>query len=302
MHVETKAIGRDRGLNMKRTIIGLTLLGLISLTGCAVRQQAWGDPETGLTLTYRPPADQTLRYRAAVEQNHRMTAMGQEREFDAERTFEVSMKREDREEGGHQLTVTVDALHWRLDTPRGEIERDIPKVIGKSFGMVLSSLGEESDFSDIKNVAYEMQPAGWMNVSDDFAAFFPDLPEEPVKIGERWSTTQYLKDLAFNSAQKIVLESVHTLDGVETIDGMECAKISTVMHGEMEELGERWSRAPEMMARFDGTGTWYVAFEKGLLVRSSMTLRGTGEMKPNEARGMPRPMAQVMTIDTRLLP
>jgi hypothetical protein len=287
---------------MKRTIIGLTLIVLVLLTGCAVTQQSWGDPETGLTLTYRLPEEQTLRYRTTVEQQHSTKAMGQSREFEAEKSFEVSMKSEDRDEGGHQLTVTVDALHWWLDTSRGEIERDIPKVMGKSFGMVLSPLGEESDFSDTKEVAYEMQPAGWMNVSDDFKAFFPNLPEGPVKINERWSTTQYLKDMAFNSSQKIVLESVHTLTGVETIDGMECAKISTVMHGMLEEMGERWTRAPEMMARFDGTGTWYFAYEKGLLVRSSMTLRGSGEMKPNEARGMPRPMAQVMTIDSRLLP
>jgi hypothetical protein len=141
-----------------------------------------------------------------------------------------------------------------------------------------------------------------MNVSDDFKAFFPNLPEEPVKIGDRWSTTQYLKDMAFNSAQKIVLESVHTLTAVETIDGMECAKITTVMHGMLEELGERMTRTPEMVARLDGTGTWYVAYQEGLLVRTSMTLRGSGEMKSGEFQGMPRPMAQVMTIDSRLLP
>jgi hypothetical protein len=283
---------------MKRIGIALTLLAVVTLMGCAVKQQSWGDPETGLTLTYRLPDDQTIRYRTNVLQKHNMKAMGQPREFEAERSFEVSMKSEGRDEGGHNLTVTVDVLHWRLDTPRGEIERDIPKVLGKSFGMVLSASGDESEFSGTSEVTYEMQPAGMVNVADDFEAFFPNLPEGPVKIGDRWSTTQALKDMAFNSAQKIILESVHTLVGV----GMECVKISTVMHGELEELGERWTRAPEMTARFDGTGTWFVAYEKGLLVRTSMTLRGTGEMKPNELRGMPRPMAQVMTTDTRLLP
>jgi hypothetical protein len=287
---------------MKRIGTVLTLIVLLSLAGCAVKQQVWGDPETGLTLTYRLPEDQTLRYRTTIEHKHSMASAREERQFETERTFEVSMSSQDRDEGGHQLTITVDTLHWWLDTPRGEIERDIPKVFGKSFGMVLSPLGEESYFTETKEVAYEMQPAGWMNVSDDFMAFFPNLPEGPIKTGERWTTTQYLKDMAFNSAQKIILESVHTLTGVETIDGMECAKISTVMHGMLEELGEKWTRAPEMMARFDGTGTWYVAYETGLLVRTSMTLRGSGEMKPNEMRGMPRRMAQAMTIDTRLLP
>jgi hypothetical protein len=289
-------------MNMKRTIVGLMLLVVMPLAGCAVKQQSWGDPETGLTLTYRLPEDQILRYRTTVEQEHSMKAMGQPRKFEAEKSFEVSMKSEARDEGGHQLTVTVDSLHWRLDTPRGELERDIPKIFGKSFGMVLSPTGDETDFSETQEVAYEMQPAGWMNVSDDFKAFFPNLPEEPVKIGDRWTTTEYIKDMAFNSSQKIVLDSIHTLTGVETIDGMECAKISTVMHGMLEELGERMTRTPEMTGRFEGTGTWHVAYEEGLLVRTSMTLRGTGEMISSEYQGMPRPMAQVMTIDSRLLP
>ena len=153
---------------MKRISTVLTLIVLLPLAGCAVKQQSWGDPETGLTLTYRLPEDQTLRYRTTVEQKHSMKAMGQPREFEAEKSLEVSMQSEDRDEGGHQLTVAVDSLHWWLDTPRGEIERDIPKVLGKSFGMVLSPLGEESDFTDFSEVEVGSAFEVWIIQADSY--------------------------------------------------------------------------------------------------------------------------------------
>jgi len=283
-------------------ILSSLLLAVASLTGCAVKQQASGDPRTGLVLTYRMPDDQTLRYRTTIEQNHSMEARGQSRQFGVNKSLEVSVKAEGASDDNHQLTITVDSLHFKLDTPRGPHEREVTEVRGKSFGMTLSSLGEESDFSGAAEVTYDMQPAGRLSVATQFENFFPNLPEGPLSVGDSWPTEALVTDTAFNSTKMINLQSVHTLAGFETVDGMECAKITTRMNGGLEQIGEKMTRGPEITARLEGAGVWYFAYEEGLLVQSSVTIRGAGEMATGELHGMPRQMSQEMTIETRLLP
>jgi hypothetical protein len=279
-------------------------LAFASLTGCAVKQQqqAQGDPESGLLLTYHMPDDRSLRYRTTVEQTHSMQTMGQSRQFGADKSLEVSVKSRGSSEDGHDLTITVDSLHIRLDTPRGEIEREIAEVLGKSFGMVLSPSGEESGFTGANEVSYDMPPAGRLNVATDFQAFFPNLADGPLLVGESWPTEEQITDTAFNSGKMINLQSVHTLAGFETIDGMKCARINSRMNGMLEQTGERMTRAPEMTARFEGNAVWFFAYEKGLLASMTMTLRGAGEMTTRELHGLPSQMSQEMTIETRLLP
>jgi hypothetical protein len=272
------------------------------LTGCAVKQQAWGDPQTGLVLTYRMPDDRSLRYRLAFEQTHGMQMLEQSRDAGFERTLEFSMKSEGASEDGHELTITVDSLMVEIDAPRGEMKREIAELHGKSFGMVLSALGEESSFSGGGEVLYQMPPAGTLSVQTEFESFFPNLADGQVRVGDSWASTAQITDTAFHSGKKINLESVHTLTGFETVDGMECAKITTSMHGMLDETGERMTRAPEMTGKFEGTGVWHFAYEEGLLVRSSLTLRGAGVMSTGGGKGPPRRMGQVMTIDARLLP
>jgi hypothetical protein len=284
------------------TLVMLVPVAIGLLTGCAVKQKAWGDPQTGLVLTYRMPDDQSLRYRMTFEQTHSMQTPGQARSADFDRTLEFSMKSEGASEDNHDLTITVDSLVVELDTPRGEMKREIAELHGKSFGMVLSALGEASSFSGGGEVRYEMPPAGTLSVQTEFEGFFPNLANGPLRVGDSWSSANQVTDTAFNSGKRINLESVHTLTGFETVEGMECAKITTSMHGMLDETGERMTRTPEMTGSFEGTGVWYFAYEEGLLVRSSMTLRGAGVMTTGGGKGPPGRMSQVMTIDVRLLP
>ena len=237
-----------------------------------------------------------------IEQEHSMEMMGQPRGFRLNKTLEFSMKPEGSGDESHNLTITVDSMQVHLDTPRGEIEREISEVLGKSFGMVLTSLGEEPSFSGVGEVAYDMLPAGKLNVATDLEAFFPNLADGPLRVGDTWSSTDLITDTVFNSGKKINLQIVYSLAGFETIDGMECAKISAAMNGMLEEGGERMTRTPEMTARFDGTGVWYFAYEEGLLIRNSTTIHGLGEMATGGGQGRPSRMSAEMTIETRMLP
>lgn len=278
------------------------LLSVAGLSGCAGKQQQVSDvPPTELTLTYRIPDDNPLRYRTLFEQTHRMEMQGDSREFVFHKALEFSMQSERSDEETQNLTVTVGSLMIELDTPRGPIQKRVTELVGKSFGMGISPLGQELSFSGTSAVRYDLPPAGPQNVAGEFETFFPDLVGRPLRVGDSWPIENRVTDVAFNSGKKIILQIVHTLEGFETIDGMSCAKITTVMEGALDEAGERMTRAPEMTARFTGSGTTYLAHEEGLLVRTSTTLRGTGVAATGGGEGPPSEISQVVTVDTRLL-
>jgi hypothetical protein len=293
---------------MKNRLLSIMTLLLVAalLTACAVKQEATvtpePEPEAAMLLAYRMPGEGSLKYRLTVNQNHSMDMMGRSQNFSSEKVLEFSLLQQGAGEEGMPLTVMVDALQLKLDTPRGVHGREITELLGKSFNMTLSPSGEESDFVWTEEVAYEVEPAGRMNVSTDLEAFFPNLPEEELRIGLGWRIMEYLPDSAFNSGKKIKLEKTSILEGFETIDGIECVRIRTNMNGTLERVGEKMTRAPEMTARFDGSGVWYFDHAKGLLVRAEMTLRGNGEMQTGGGQGAPARMRQTMTITTQLLP
>jgi hypothetical protein len=294
--------------NSRNSRTVLTLVSLVlttaSLTGCAVKQQAAaeGTPEKELVLAYRIPDDRALTYRMSIVQTRNLEVMGRSQQSGSDKKLEVSMKSGGSGADDQQLTITVDSMFVQLDTPRGVVKREPNEVLGKSFGMTISSRGEESEISGARELSYDMYQARKLNVTTSFVAFFPNLPEGPVRIGDSWPTTEHLPDTIFESAQAINMQSVHTIEGTETIDGMDCLKIRTGMNGKLEPIGERMTRTPVMEAELEGNGVWYFAHEEGLLVKASVTIRGVGEMKSDESGGRPMPMNQEMTIETRLQP
>jgi len=290
--------------NHRAALILLPLLfGVAGPIGCAGKQQRVSDaPPTELTLAYRVPTDRSLRYRTTFEQTHGMELRGQVRSFVFSKALAFSMRSEGSGGDTENLTITVESLEVKLDTPRGLTQKRVPEVEGKSFGMVVSPLGEELSFSGTGAVLYDLPPAGTQNVQIEFEAFFPDLAGRPLSVGDQWETENRITDTAFNSGKKIRLQTVHTLEGFETIDGMDCAKITSVIRGALDESSERITRAPEMSASFEGFAVAYLAYEKGFLVRTTTTLRGSGVAATGGGTGPPRGMRQEMKTITRLLP
>ena len=63
------------------------LLAVVLLSGCAAKRNVWGDPATGVTLTYRMPEERVLRYETTIDQSQRMDVGGQSRQFGYGRTI-----------------------------------------------------------------------------------------------------------------------------------------------------------------------------------------------------------------------
>jgi len=113
------------------------------LAGCAAKTApVWGDPQTGIILQYKMPEGQVLKYESWGETHQVSDVMGQTIETDISSSTSFSAQSKGQKENNHRLTITIDGMSLKIQSTQGELEPDMSTVIGKSFDMVLSSLGK----------------------------------------------------------------------------------------------------------------------------------------------------------------
>jgi hypothetical protein len=281
------------------------LLAVLLLPGCAAKKNVWGDPASGVTLSYRLPEERVLRYETVIDQSQDMEVMGRTRDLGYGRTIGFSVTSEGASEEGQQLAISIDSMTVRLDSPRGKVQREIREVLGKSFELVLSPAGEELSLSGADAIGYDLPTGVRQSVEADFQALFPDLPATPVVAGDTWTSRERIINEALGSPVPIELHYVNTVDGFEVVDGKNCVKVSSRMNAELADRVETPDDAPRPYLPFRGgivgTAVSYFAYEEGILVRKSVTLRAAGTLSTGGINPMPRRLTQMTTIEMRLL-
>jgi hypothetical protein len=248
-------------------ILASIVPGICGLAGCAVKTvPIWGNPQTGLILQYRLSEGQVLRYQTSGEQVESTEVMGQKIEVDSTVTGTYSFKSEGRKEGHHQLRVTIDNMSINIKAPQREISPDMSPVIGKSFPMPLSSLGEELDVSGAESIQFET-PTGKRNLASRFQTFFPNPAGRPVRVGDTWTTKDAIVEKGETGRVTINFKNDHTLEGFETVEGMECARIKAKVSGDLEGDGTQGGATYTVKGGYEGTDTWYFAYKEGILVK-----------------------------------
>ncbi len=249
------------------------LAGILFSAGCAAKTvtvetsaDPWGDPDSGLILEYRMTEGQVLKYEGTGAVLESGEVMGQVFDVETKTSSEYSFMSKGMAEGNHQLEVTVNAMNTEIASPQGDLSPDMSGVIGKSFMMVLSPLGIEVDVSGAKALKFEIS-GSTRNLESGFQVFFPDMPEEPVKIGDSWPTSFTITDNSGGMAVTITVDSVNTLDGFETVDGMECARIKSMSTGTISGQGSQQGADMVFAGDVEGTDLWYFAYEEGLFVK-----------------------------------
>jgi hypothetical protein len=285
-----------------RTVPSILLfLTLGLLAGCAGSQDPWGDPESGLILTYRMPEGQTRQYAVAFDQTHSLSAQGQERSFGNGRTIDFSAAPASSSDGNLLMTVTIDAMTLTIDTPQGANELDVMKIREQSFDLTLSPLGRVLDSGRAAEVTYFLGGAGDQGIDNDFRYLFPVMPEGPVRVGETWTHQSGTPGNSFNPETTIDMQVVNTLAGYETIDGMECAKITSEFTGELVTEGESKPGMAITGGPVTGSGVWYFAYKEGLLVKATRTVLATTEVQMGGPGTPPFPAKEETKIEVGLV-
>jgi len=289
--------------DLKTCLMFIPLVIVIGLlAGCAAKTaDLWGDPKTGLILQYRMAENQVLKYQTSSEQTQNMEVMGQSIATQSSGESGFSIKSKGLQEGNLILGVTIDSMSMNISSSQGDLSPDMSTVLGKSFDMTLSSLGKELDVSGAKSIKYDMGAAGTRSIESSFQAAFPDLAGKPVKIGDSWTSTDTIAEKTDQIEIRIDFESVNTLEGFETVDGLECVKVTTDVTGTVEGKGEQMGMQLAIAGELQGKGTWYFAYKEGFFVKDTVNFSTDSTITTSGAQALTIPVNEETRMETKLV-
>jgi hypothetical protein len=277
---------------------------ILCLVGCAARKPVFGDPETGLILTYRMAPDQIWKYTSTTNQNMNMEVMGNTMDTETliYKAFTVRGKGMDKEKN-LKIEMVVDSMSMKIISPNGKQTIDTSPVIGKWFGLTLSPYGKELEFTGNDSIALKFGGMGGeeRNVKSFFREAFGDLPEEPVKIGDIWTTEDKVSENQSGMDINVNSENVYTLAGFEVVDGLDCAKITIETTGALDGAGEQMGMDLTFEGDIESTSTFYFAYKEGYFVKVSAETFMEGTIAASGAQNMTIPMTQESKIEVRFI-
>ena len=250
-----------RGL---RILVLLLTVGV--LAGGAADKTA--PPQGAVTLAYKFTEGAALSYKQTGQQTQNLDVMGQTMTTESNSSMDLTFKSKGLKGENYILGVAIDGMAVSVNSPQGGITPDLSGIIGKSFDLVFSPVGKEVDVSGASVFTIDMGQSGRRDMSSNFQGLFPDLPDHPVKVGDKWPSEDAIIQKSDVGDIHINFKNEHTLDGFETIDGRECARIKTVSKGTMAGALNQSGVSLAMDAKLDGNDTWYFATKEGIFVKN----------------------------------
>lgn len=265
----------------------LLLAVFVAAGGAAVKAVS---PQGAVTLAYQFPESRTLTYRTASTQIQNMEVMGQSMTTESVSTSDFTVKGKAPKDGNLVLGVTIDAIKTDVSSPQGNLSPDMSVVVGKSFDMILSKLGQEIDVSGAEAIKFNTPTGGSRDLSSGFQSFFSNVPDKPVKIGDSWPSEDSIVQKEGTGETRIHFTNQNTFEGIETVDGYECARIKAVVKGTITGSLEQQGVGVSIDMKMDGTDTWYFAIKEGIYVKSDMKAAIGGVVAVGEPANMTIPV------------
>jgi len=250
-------------------------------------------------LEYKMPAGRVLTYQGTSEEAQVMEVMGQAMDTHTTGTNTFTFKAAGSKDKNFLVGVKIDDVAVTVtSSAQGDLSPDMTSVKGKSFDMVLSPLGSEVDVAGAEAISYDM--AGeTRNLGSAFKMFFPDLAGKPVKIGDTWPSSSSIEEKTGSMNIRVDLQNVNTLVGFETVDGLECAKISSDVTGTITGSGNQGGADMTFSGTSKGKDVWYFAVKEGIYVKG--TTESTTQMSIDvSAAGMTIPMNMTSKSEVKL--
>jgi hypothetical protein len=273
--------------------MALTTAVALSLPGYAQKQnkgtKSKEKASDGLKLEYIFPADKPLSYSSSTTIDQTMDFNGQSMQVNVAVVLACTITSAGKENENLKLNVRIDTLSQKVDSPQGSSGGVIEDLAGKSFTMLLAPNGKEVDVSDAEKLTYNAE-GNQTNASQSFVDYFPDMPTKPLKPGDTWTTNDTLKTKATSMSMKQIVQADNKFEGVVTLDGIECAKITAVLKGTREQTGENMGMDISIKGDFTGTSELYFAVKEGYLVKESSTSKMTGIIDLSGAQSMSMPL------------
>jgi hypothetical protein len=272
-----------------RAALAACLVGAIGMAASA---------PASVVLEYKMPAGRVLTYQTSSEDAQVMDVMGQTMDTHMTNTGTFTFKAKGLKEKNWLLGVTIDDIAASVTGAQGDMSPDMSSIKGKSFDMILSPLGVEVDVSGAEALTYAIATES-RNIASGFKVFFPDLSGKAVQIGDTWPSTDAVEEKTGSMTIQTQLQSVHTLEGFETVDGMECARVSSQVTGTISGSGSQMGQDMTFSGTSKGKNVWHFAVKEGIFVKG--TSEATTEMSIDvSSAGVTIPMSMTNKSEVKL--
>jgi hypothetical protein len=175
----------------------------------------------------------------------------------------------------------------------------IKDVSGKYFNMIISPSGKIIDASEAEKIEYSADGTQKSNMLQFFSHSFPELPEKQVSIGDTWIKNDTLRAKTSTSNTTQIVTSTNKFDGTEKINGVDCAKITSSITGNMQATVQNNGMDIYMNGPLQGTVTIFFALTEGYLVKQDVSSKVNGNIEITGAQNMTFPM--VMETNSKVI-
>jgi hypothetical protein len=127
-------------------------------------------------------------------------------------------------------------------------------------------------------------------MSQSIYEFFQILPGTPVKAGDTWNLADSATTTTPSSTMKIIDNSENKLEGFETIDGIECAKITSTHSGNWSLNVQSQGMDIHIRGPFTGTSECMFAVKEGYFIKNTNVTQMNGNLDI-VSMGMSMPIA-----------
>jgi hypothetical protein len=250
----------------------------------------------GTKLVYNYPAGKVFKYTTNTKILEDMDVNGQSMLVNVAISMGCQVKAIEKLAENLKIEIKIDSMVQNVESPQGATGGSINDVKGKVFNMVISQSGKSVDLTEASKVVYTVEGSGENNLSQAFLAYFPALPKGEVNPGDTWTTNDTVDTKSPSNSLWMPVQSNYKYEGIENIDGIDCAKITSTISGtrkmstQSQGMGDIKTSGP-----FTGTQTLLFAVKEGYLVKESGTSKLTGNIEiPDQNMSFP----VVMTITT----
>jgi len=198
-----------------------------------------------------------------------------------------------------KLEIKIDSMANAVESPQGSMGGQINELKGKIFSMMLAPTGKVADLTEASKIVYNAG-SGEANISQQFRNFFPGLPEGIIKAGDTWIVNDTVNSNAPNDSLFMPQKAVYKFEGIENVDGIECARITAELSGDRKMTTESGGMQIHIKGPFTGTLEILFGLKEGCLVKETVTTKMTGTMELPD-QGMTLPDVMTVTATTWLV-
>jgi len=265
----------------------LILSGICSI-GFSQKKSTETLPSGSVKLEYKYPEGKPIKYVSDTKIVQDMDINGQSMLVNVAMYMGCEVKAAGKQGDNLKLEITIDSMAQNVESPQGTAGGPIVEVKGKAFNMIITPAGKTVDLTEASKVVYNIEGSGENNLTSSFLNYFPALPANAVKPGDTWTSSDTIDTKSPTSSVWMPVESSFKFEGMENVDGVDCAKISATMSGTRKMTTQAQGMTINTSGPFTGTQTLFFGAKEGYLIKDLVTSKMTGTIEiPDQSMTFP---------------